>query len=258
MAWMSAQGFGDWKPESRDDVETMRKVMEHAALHQNSKTRKCEKDCLHLILSWRTGETPSRAEMEQAAGEALGVLGMGKARAIFVAHDDKDHAHLHIVASRINPETGMVFRDSFSKLKWQKWAHEWELRHGLIQCPARDKRSQLEAAIDDRNAAAVLDAITQQKATFTGAELDRALARYIDDAGEAAALRAEILAQADLVELYDRKSGEALDRFTTRGVRDSEAKALAHAAALAANQHHGVSAAAKAAALAKCPTMREE
>jgi Ti-type conjugative transfer relaxase TraA len=259
VAWISGQGFGAWTPQTRADAETMRRMMEFDARPENqaSKTRKCERDCLHLILSWRTGETPSREEMEQAAREALAAVGMEKARAVFVAHADTPHAHLHIVASRMNPETGRAFSDQYNYPKWQKWALDWERRHGHFQCPQREKRSQLQAAIEDRNAAAVLDLMTQRQATFTGKELARELGRVLGKE-EAATFKAELLAQADVLGLHDRESGARLDRFTTQGVRKAEAKALAHATALAADPRHQVGTDAAAAALAQRPTMREE
>ena len=61
---------------------------------------------MHLSLAWRPGEKPTREQMEEAARGALDALGMGNAKALFVAHNDEDYAHVHIVASRINPETG--------------------------------------------------------------------------------------------------------------------------------------------------------
>jgi Ti-type conjugative transfer relaxase TraA len=259
VAWISGQGFGVWTPQTRADVETMRRMMEFDARPENqiSQTRKCEKDVLHLILSWRTGETPTRDEMEQAAKEALAAVGMEKARAVFVAHSDTPHAHLHIVASRIDPETGRAFRDSYTNYKWQKWALEWEREHGNVQCLKREQRSQLQAAIAERNAAAVLDLMTQRQATFTGKELDYQLGGVLGKE-EAASFKAELLAQADVLALHDRESGARLDRFTTRGVRSAEAKALEHAAALAADRRHQVGKKAAAAALAKRPTMRDE
>ncbi len=138
VAWIGGQGFG-WTPTNRDDAELARQVMEFAALNQTSKTRPCVKDCLHLILSWRSGEHPAREEMEQAAREALAAVGMKQARALFVAHRDTDHAHLHIVASRINPTTGRAFSDRYNFTKWQKWARDWEQRHGGIQCAGRKR-----------------------------------------------------------------------------------------------------------------------
>jgi len=257
VAWVSSQGFGEWTAQSRADIDAMRKVMEFAAQRQASKTRPCKDDCFHLVLSWRTGETPSRAEMEQAAKEALKAIGMETARAVFVAHDDTKHAHLHIVASRINPETGRAFERWYSQNKLQKWAHEWELRHGLVQCPQREKCDQLYEAIKGKNAAAVLDLMTQRQSTFTGKELDRELCGVLGRE-EAATFRADLLAQADIIPLHDRESGQALDRYTTHGVRKSERAALTHAAALAAGQRHRVSKTAATKALAHCPTIREE
>ena len=258
VAWMSAQGFGAWTPQNRADIDRARRQMEYDALHQSSKTKPCKDDCFHLVLSWRTEENPSRAEMEQAAKEALAALGMGKAKALFIAHRDTAHAHLHIVASRINPETGYAFDNWQSKKKLQQWAHQWELRHGPIQCPAREKRGQLQAAIEERDAAAVLELLTQRQATFTSRELDRTLRPYLTEPGEAAAFRTAILACADVLALHNRESGERLDLFTTQDVRRAELAALEHAAALAAAPRHGCAAKAQAAALASRPTMREE
>ena len=258
VAWVSGHGWGEgWKPQNREDVEFARRLMEGMAFHQTSKTRSCEKDCLHLVLSWRKGENPQREEMERAARESLSAVGMEKARAVFVAHNDTDHAHLHIVASRINPETGKAFSDSYSNLKWQKWALQWEREHGQIQCPEREKRSQLQAAIEELNASAVLDLMTQHQSTFTGKELDRQLYKFADKK-TAAEFKAEILAKADVLPLYDRDNGQALDRFTTQVIREAEEKAIEHALSLENNQRHQIGKGAAAAALSKRQTMREE
>ena len=258
VAWISGQGWeGGWKPETRRDVETARRSMENLAMMQKGRTKRCEKDCLHLVLAWRKGEHPEREEMERAAREALAAVGMEKARAIFVAHDDTDHAHIHIIASRIDPETRLTFRDSYSHLKWQKWALQWEREHGQVQCPKRENRSQLQAAIEELNAAAVLDLMTHHRSTFTGRDLDRELAKYAEN-DKAEAFKAEILAMPEVLALHDRESGRALNRFTTQEVREAEQSAIKHAETLAETQQHQVSAEAAAAALAKRYSIREE
>src|SRR4051794_12174135 len=108
VAWVGGVNLG-FAIESREDAELARRVMEFDAANQSSPTRKCEKDCVHLMLGWRPGERPSREEMEEAARGALKALGMEKAKALFVAHDDEDYSHLHIVASKINPETDRAY-----------------------------------------------------------------------------------------------------------------------------------------------------
>ena len=67
------------------------------------------RDCVHLSLSWRPGETATRAQMEEVAESAMQAIGIGNAKAIFAAHNDEDHVHMHIVASKFNPETGLAY-----------------------------------------------------------------------------------------------------------------------------------------------------
>ena len=68
--------------------------------------RKLEKPVLHYTLSWGKDERPDRAEMNRAAEETLKALGLERHQALIVAHRDKDHPHLHMIANRVNPETG--------------------------------------------------------------------------------------------------------------------------------------------------------
>ena len=55
-------------------------------------------------------------------------MGMGNARALFAAHNDEGYAHLHIVASKINPETGRAYDLKGNYLKLSRWAEEYERR----------------------------------------------------------------------------------------------------------------------------------
>jgi Relaxase/Mobilisation nuclease domain len=102
VAWIGSTGFG-WTVENAADAEQARREMEFDALNQKGQA---QQDCMHLSLSWRIGEKPTREQMEEAARDALTKLGMGNAKALFVAHNDEDYAHVHIVASNINPATG--------------------------------------------------------------------------------------------------------------------------------------------------------
>jgi Relaxase/Mobilisation nuclease domain len=103
--------------ETMKDVEIARRQMEFIAMPENQagRTRKCEKDCLHISLAWHQRYKPSREEQLEAAREALKAIGMEDAMAVFVSHADKGYWHLHIVASRINPKTGLTFKDRMDK-----------------------------------------------------------------------------------------------------------------------------------------------
>jgi hypothetical protein len=59
-------GFG-FDVKTANDAEICRRVMERLTFYQASKTRKCRQVCVHLVLSWAKGRTPSREEMYDAA-----------------------------------------------------------------------------------------------------------------------------------------------------------------------------------------------
>ena len=90
----------------------------------------------------------------------------------------------------------------------------------------------------------VLATLTRHNATFSEPDLDRYLAKHISGEGERAAVKAAVLGHAETLALYDRRSGDATARYTTRTVREQERAALADAAAIARGHRHGLSAAA--------------
>jgi hypothetical protein len=116
VPWFSGTGFG-FNIQTREQAELARRIMEFDALNQKEQA---QQDCMHLSLSWRPGEKPTREQMEEAARDALKTLGMGNAKALFVAHDDEDYAHVHIVASNINPATGYRYDLAASQRKLSK------------------------------------------------------------------------------------------------------------------------------------------
>ena len=63
--------------------------------------RKLGNPVLHYSLSWARGETPDRREMSRAVDGSL-----EGHEALIVAHDDTRHPHVHVVANRVDPETG--------------------------------------------------------------------------------------------------------------------------------------------------------
>ena len=257
--WIGGTGFG-FEIETRDDAEIARRVMEFEALNQSSRTRQCEKDCVHLSLAWARGETPSRAEMEGAAHEALQALGMGNAKALFVAHNDEDYAHVHIVASKINPATDRAYDLAGSWRTLSKWAEGYEREHGGVQLKGREAANELRDAIAVRAAGGVLEAMTKQRATFTGAELERALQKEIyakrgaspEERRSVELARAQfadrILDHADAVHLAAERGGPTV-RYTTRGVLEAEGYVWRAAEGLAAAAGHGLSDAQRAGTL---------
>lgn len=84
----------------------------------------------------------------------------------------------------------------------------------------------------------VLATLTRNNATFSERDLDRHLAKHIADDGERAATKAAVLGHAEALPLYDRESGAAAGRYTTKTVRAQEQAALADAKVVAGARHH--------------------
>ncbi|UJP00091.1 MAG: relaxase/mobilization nuclease domain-containing protein [Nitrosomonas sp.] len=122
------------------------KMMAYTAMHQGDlkaqsgqvKTgRKVAASVYSYSLSWDIGQDPPKEEMIDAARETLKVLGLQHHEALFIAHNDTNHPHIHVIVNRIHPETGIVNTHSNDQLKLSKWAEAYEKKEGQIRCPQR-------------------------------------------------------------------------------------------------------------------------
>jgi hypothetical protein len=240
-ALLGGQGFG-FEIDSAERLELARKVMEWSAQRENqgSRTRPCVKDCLHLSLSWEAGRDPSRAEMVGAAQSALKGLGMENARAVFVAHNDTEHRHLHIVASRIDPETGKAFSDTLINTKAVAWGLQWERENNQVSASRKELHGIVDA-VEKRDKAAILDHMTERQSTFTARELDKALSYGLPDRQERDAFRLDVLADPQVVGLRDTADSE-ITRYTTRDVLKAERSIMNAAERMEERQSHSTSA----------------
>lgn len=238
--WIGGTGFG-FEIESREDADLARRMMEFDAQNQSSRTQRCEKDCVHIAICWNPGEEPTREQMTAAVKDALGSIGMGNARALYASHNDESYAHVHIVASKINPETGKAYDLKSDFLKLSRWAQAYEIEHsGGIVCTRRQEANQLRDAIEKKDAGAVLELMTQQRATIKERDLDRSLSKQIKNRAERAVFRREILTRPDVVSLSEVKDGP-VTRYTTKSVLEAERQVLRAADGLAENKRHDVS-----------------
>ena len=100
--------------------------------------RKLEKPVCHYSLNWAREEKPDRQEMLRAAEGSLKALGMERHQALIVSHRD-GQPHVHVIANRVDPESGKAAGLSRSKLRLSKWAERYEREQGKIRCPARER-----------------------------------------------------------------------------------------------------------------------
>lgn len=89
----------------------------------------------HYQLCWRPGEQPSRKQWEAAAKKTIKDLGFEEHQYIIVAHDDREHAHVHILINRIHPETYKAHYPGFSKRELDKSIREIEHEQGWKPSP---------------------------------------------------------------------------------------------------------------------------
>ena len=102
--------------------------------------RKLEKPVCHYSLNWAKDEKPDRQEMSRAAERSLKALGLERHQALVVSHRD-GQPHVHVIANRVDPESGKAAGLSRSKLKLSKWAEGYEREQGKIRCPQRERNN---------------------------------------------------------------------------------------------------------------------
>ncbi|MBY6240059.1 relaxase/mobilization nuclease domain-containing protein [Methylosinus sp. Sm6] len=101
--------------------------------------RKVEKPVKHVSLNWHPSEKPERADMVRAAESFLDHMGWKEHQAILVAHDDKEHRHVHLIVNAIHPVTGLKLDDGLEKRRAQAWALAYEQQQGKVFCEQRLK-----------------------------------------------------------------------------------------------------------------------
>jgi hypothetical protein len=108
--------------------------------------RKLAKPVLHYSLSWAQDETPDKGEMNRAVDGSLEALGLEGHEALIVAHEDTRHPHVHVIANRVDPETGKAATLGNSKLRLSRWAEGYERDQGRIRCERRVENNERRRA----------------------------------------------------------------------------------------------------------------
>jgi Ti-type conjugative transfer relaxase TraA len=235
VEWFGGIGF-KFEIKTEADADLARRVMEFDALNQKGQ---CRLDCVHLSLSWRPGEKPTREHMEEQVISALAAIGMANAKALYFSHRDEDYRHIHIVASKINPATGFAYDLKGNYLQLSTWAEQYEREHGGIISTRRETNNELRKAIAEHDAGAVLEAMTKQRATFTPLQLDNALAKQIKNESERADFTEQILGHHAVVHLAEKKDPDGPTvRYSTRAVIEAEQHVLRAAESLKRDATH--------------------
>ena len=86
----------------------------------------------HLVLSWRSEDSPKPEQIQDCVRHTLKALGMNECQAVWAIHRDTDDDHVHVAVNRVHPEKGVVMgpprRDY---LIIDKAMRELEITHGF-------------------------------------------------------------------------------------------------------------------------------
>lgn len=92
---------------------------------------------IHLKIAFHAEDNPSDLTMSSIALKTLKELGLSDAPFVVYRHFDREHPHLHIVATRVK-KNGLVASDSFDGLRQRELARRFEEEFGLVR--AEDQR----------------------------------------------------------------------------------------------------------------------
>ena len=147
MAWVASHQR-DIREASvlRDAQRAGASYEEYVREHNPFRGRPMQKTVYAYSLSWHPSEDITPEQMACAAKETLAVLGLEKHQAVLVQHTDEPHPHIHVIANKVNPETGLGpkrwnekagrYEDALKNdhIKLSIWAEQHERKTGRILC----------------------------------------------------------------------------------------------------------------------------
>lgn len=211
-----------------DDAEKALKVMAWTAEHaQQLKTvagqkmtgRKAENPVYNYCLAWAPDQNPDQAHMVEFGLKSLQALGVSEHEALFIAHDDTDHKHLHIMVNRVHPVTGIMAKMDHDQNRLSRLAQAYEEETGRVYCQARIENNRQR----DRGEKHVVDENRDRRQAQTPEYRQRRAAR-IEAQQQAAALALEQIKAREAMESKARDLRAAFDQSAGHDDRQYRAK----------------------------------
>ena len=136
VEWVAMRNLEGVSPEAAH------RVMEATS----RKSKRVQKPRGHMIVSWARSDRVSSGQMINIMDMAMKELGLSDLQAMYVAHNDTDHQHVHAIFNRVHPETGRVAKDGFERLKLRRSLMQLEQTFRLEQTPYKS-RGQHEVSL---------------------------------------------------------------------------------------------------------------
>lgn len=108
-------------------------------------------------LAWHPEQNPDKETMLDSALTTMDMLGLSEHEAVMVAHNDREHPHVHVILNLVHPESGKTAVPSYDRLTLSRWAEGLEKNDGKIYCEQRVINNEKRRALagQDRQLALV-------------------------------------------------------------------------------------------------------
>lgn len=108
--------------------------------------KKLENPVKHFSLAWAPDESPTKEHMVETVRAYMEHMGWHDHQAVLISHNDRRHAHVHVVMNSVGPLDGRAARDSHDWRRTEAFALQYERERGRIYCEQRLKpREQRDA-----------------------------------------------------------------------------------------------------------------
>lgn len=237
---LGGTGFG-FNPLTERQQDIARRLMEQNGRFdmQGSPTKQCIKDCQHISLSWAPGQAPDREEKLEAVRTFLKALGMENSMTLIYEHTDRSHPHIHMVSSRINPETGLTYDDYQQRYKGWHTSIEWEREHNQVTKARQWQHDLADATRGEPDRERLKDLLFKNEATVRKTKLDMALAFGGHFGPHLEAHREDFIRHHDLIGLKKYRDGRTA-AYTTKEIYQEETQTLSRAWRLKDRPGYGV------------------
>jgi hypothetical protein len=114
-------------------------VAPHIMKATAAQSKRVQKPVYHLIISWDETDAPEPSQMADVMDKSLERLGLSEHQALYVAHNDTGHKHLHAMINRVDEETGKAWEGKHDRHLLRDVLVEQEREYGWAQTPKRSR-----------------------------------------------------------------------------------------------------------------------
>jgi len=129
VAWVATRNLASEDPD----------VAPHIMKATAAQSKRVQKPVYHLIISWDEKDAPKPEQMADVMDKSLERLGLSEHQALYVAHNDTDHRHLHAIINRVHEDTGKAWEGKHDRHVLRDVLVEQEIQYGWEQTPKRSR-----------------------------------------------------------------------------------------------------------------------